>query len=182
MQVNVLSVKAPYAQFLCYGVKDVENRSWKTDYRGPLYIHASHGCGEFIGFPDLDGYPLPLFAELDGLYHKDTQEFAGEAEHLLFDDGELFMRQAFASDPRLLAEYRMMTDLFQRQNANRVTFHESAIIGKVDLVDVQEGYPSPWSEAGNFHWIMKNPVMFEKPIRFVKGKLRIWKYDMKEVA
>jgi len=182
MDANVLSVKAPYSYLICYGVKDVENRTWRTDYRGPLYIHSSHGCGEFIGFPDLSGYPLPLFDELDGLYHKDTREFSGEAEHILFDGGELLMRKEFAEDARVAAEYRMMTDLFAKENAERVCFHESAVIGKVDLVDIQQDYASPWSEAGNFHWILKNAVLFDKPVRFVKGKLRIWKYELKEVA
>ena len=34
----VLCVKQPYATLLCSGIKDVENRSWSTDYRGRLFI------------------------------------------------------------------------------------------------------------------------------------------------
>lgn len=179
--MDCLSVQAPMAQLICYGVKDVENRTWKTDYRGTLYIHASHGCGEFIGFPDLSGQPLPLFMELDSLYDKEAG-FTGEAGHIGFDAGELYLKKEFAEDPKITAEYRMMTDLFRRSNEERICFHESAIIGKVDLVDIVERYPSPWSDRGAYHWILKNAVLFDKPIRFVKGKLRIWKYDIKEVA
>ena len=36
-----LSVRPPWAQAIVAGVKDVENRSWKTLYRGPVLIHAS---------------------------------------------------------------------------------------------------------------------------------------------
>jgi len=36
-----LSVRPPWAQAIVAGVKDVENRSWKTRYRGPVLIHAS---------------------------------------------------------------------------------------------------------------------------------------------
>lgn len=36
-----LAVKQPWATLLCCGLKDVENRTWKTDYRGRLYIVAS---------------------------------------------------------------------------------------------------------------------------------------------
>lgn len=36
-----LAVKQPWATLLCAGIKDVENRSWQTDYRGRLYIVAS---------------------------------------------------------------------------------------------------------------------------------------------
>lgn len=38
--ITVLSVRQPWAWLLCEGLKDVENRSWKTNYRGTLYIHA----------------------------------------------------------------------------------------------------------------------------------------------
>lgn len=38
---TVLSVKAPWADWIVDGHKDVENRTWATSYRGRLYIHAS---------------------------------------------------------------------------------------------------------------------------------------------
>ncbi|MBO4633255.1 MAG: ASCH domain-containing protein [Lentisphaeria bacterium] len=38
--IKVLSVRQPWAWLICAGYKDVENRSWKTNYRGRLYIHA----------------------------------------------------------------------------------------------------------------------------------------------
>lgn len=37
----VLSVQNPWSDLICRGLKDVENRSWSTDYRGRLYIHSS---------------------------------------------------------------------------------------------------------------------------------------------
>ena len=38
--ITVLSVRQPWAWLICEGLKDVENRNWKTNYRGTLYIHA----------------------------------------------------------------------------------------------------------------------------------------------
>jgi len=38
---TVLSVKNPWGDLICRGFKDIENRSWPTEYRGRLYIHAS---------------------------------------------------------------------------------------------------------------------------------------------
>ncbi len=38
---TVLSVQNPWSELICLGLKDVENRSWPTDYRGRLYIHSS---------------------------------------------------------------------------------------------------------------------------------------------
>lgn len=41
--MKVLSIKEPYASLISCGVKKIETRSWKTNYRGELYIHASLG-------------------------------------------------------------------------------------------------------------------------------------------
>ena len=38
--MKVLSVRQPWAWAIIHGGKDIENRNWKTNYRGPLAIHA----------------------------------------------------------------------------------------------------------------------------------------------
>lgn len=55
MSTKVLSVRQPWADLLVQGVKDVENRSWFSSYRGPLYIHAAktYGRDEREDFQDL---------------------------------------------------------------------------------------------------------------------------------
>ena len=35
-----LSVRQPWADLIVWGIKDVENRSWPTPFRGRLLIHA----------------------------------------------------------------------------------------------------------------------------------------------
>lgn len=39
--MKVLSIKEPYATLIMHKKKTIETRSWKTNYRGELYIHAS---------------------------------------------------------------------------------------------------------------------------------------------
>jgi ASCH domain len=39
-EAPVLTVRQPWAWAIIHGGKDVENRSWRTKYRGPLLIHA----------------------------------------------------------------------------------------------------------------------------------------------
>ncbi|RZJ91586.1 MAG: ASCH domain-containing protein, partial [Chryseobacterium sp.] len=36
-----LSIKQPWASLIASGIKDIENRTWATKYRGRIYIHAS---------------------------------------------------------------------------------------------------------------------------------------------
>ena len=39
--INVISIKQPWASLIVAGIKDVENRTWDTAYRGLLGIHSS---------------------------------------------------------------------------------------------------------------------------------------------
>ena len=39
--MKVITIKEPYATLIKNNVKLIETRSWKTSYRGKLYIHAS---------------------------------------------------------------------------------------------------------------------------------------------
>lgn len=112
--VRVLSVRQPWSgAFFLHG-KDVENRSWKTDYRGPLVIHASGG--------------------------------------------------ATCDDPRGL--------LAKKPDSN--AWEYGALIGIVTLVDcVFDQSKSGWAVAGAWHWMIKKPELFTRPIQ-MKGKLNLW--------
>jgi len=39
--MKALSIRQPWASLIALGIKDIENRSWATDFRGRIYIHAS---------------------------------------------------------------------------------------------------------------------------------------------
>ena len=39
--MKILSVRQPWAWLIVAGHKDIENRKWRTSYRGSLLIHAS---------------------------------------------------------------------------------------------------------------------------------------------
>jgi len=41
--MKALTVKQPWASLIIYGGKDIENRSWATEYRGRVFITASKG-------------------------------------------------------------------------------------------------------------------------------------------
>lgn len=61
-----LTVKQPWAHLICHGYKSIENRSWNTNYRGPLLIHASKlvdyaGLGRATSLAKSIGVVLPSF-------------------------------------------------------------------------------------------------------------------------
>lgn len=39
--MKVLSIIQPWASLIAVGIKDIENRTWRTNYRGDFLIHAS---------------------------------------------------------------------------------------------------------------------------------------------
>lgn len=39
--MKALSIKQPWASLIAHGIKDIENRTWPTKFRGRIYIHAS---------------------------------------------------------------------------------------------------------------------------------------------
>lgn len=38
--MKAISIRQPYAWLIVNRIKDVENRTWRTNYRGPILIHA----------------------------------------------------------------------------------------------------------------------------------------------
>jgi hypothetical protein len=39
--MKIISIRQPWAYLVVNGLKDVENRTWRTRYRGPVVIHTS---------------------------------------------------------------------------------------------------------------------------------------------
>lgn len=68
--MKALSVRQPWAWLIVNGHKDIENRNWRSDYRGPLLIHASKGMTqaeyrEGANFAHRRGVLVPLFHSLE---------------------------------------------------------------------------------------------------------------------
>ncbi|MCC9016945.1 ASCH domain-containing protein [Flavobacterium lipolyticum] len=152
--MKTLSIKQPWAHLICtprvdnplLGIKDIENRTWQTHFRGRIYVHAS-------GSPAKE--PYKIF----------TDEQAS-----IFIDSYL--------DFKMLESYKQT----------------SQIIGEVEIIDCVINHPSIWAEKTEvigttvegvplykgkpiWNWVLANPVLYDKPILNVKGKLSLWEYN-----
>ena len=78
--MKCLSVKNPISYLICAGVKDIENRTWKTDYRGRLYIHSS-GQYAFDLLPDAI-FPKVLKKELKKIEYEDDRAIIPKLDHV----------------------------------------------------------------------------------------------------
>lgn len=163
MQVKVLSVKNPYAYLIIHGGKDVENRTWNTEYRGRLYIHVS---GDNMPFTLIEDYP-----DL-----KSRKEWSAYVEKIRTWHNRLI---EFYKTFGITIENDTNPEVWKKCHANWFLKSQS-IIGYVDLVDVVKNSPSPWAIDGQYHWILKNPTPLKDPIRQVKGRLGLWNYNLPE--
>lgn len=61
--MKALTLTQPWATLIALGAKRIETRSWSTDYRGPLAIHAAKGLGPVGGKSGLqEQCRVPAFA------------------------------------------------------------------------------------------------------------------------
>ena len=91
--MKVLSIREPFATLVKDGVKVYETRSWKTNYRGELYIHAclsmsksanSEGTKKYLKSEMNPGHILckcklvdciPMTKEFIDYIYKETKEY-----------------------------------------------------------------------------------------------------------
>lgn len=86
--MKVLTVKQPWAHLIIHGGKDIENRTWKTKFRGNLLIHAAknddkEAMGRFVNEglinPDelIRGAIIGMVRVVDCVEQSDSKWFQG---------------------------------------------------------------------------------------------------------
>ncbi|WP_430611554.1 ASCH domain-containing protein [Flavobacterium sp. JP2137] len=119
---KALSIKQPWAELIALGIKNIENRTWKTSFRGRFLIHASKVSDKHCSLNVAQDAATNGIEELD--------------------------------------------------------WSLGCIIGEVDLVDCVQRHSSIWADRGDgiWHYVLENPVMYDKPIPVKKGALGFWNY------
>jgi len=173
--LKTLSVKQPHATLICAGVKRVENRSWKTDYRGRLLIHASGDFQSFYDFKVLPEKWKKLFFD----YLNNVSDVFSPP-----DGAPETIQAAFRLNRRIFEHYRQpldsdsdMTWIKDAVKKYDFFFTAQAIIGEVTLSDIITDSDDDFAIAGQYHWIMADPVLYDKPITKVMGRLRLWDFQ-----
>ncbi len=159
--MKVLSIKNPYSWIVVHGLKDVENRTWTTDFRGKLLIHSSGN----IDFKELPNY--------DRLIPEKIIKEAKELEKITIKERKI------SSLCQKYIDHILFTDNFLNEK-KEYYYKAGYIIGSVELIDIVKKSKSLFAEKGAYHWLLENPIVFEKPVK-IKGKLGLWDFDYKEV-
>ena len=175
--MKTLSVRESWAYYIVAGLKDVENRMWRTEYRGPLLIHVS---GEYNGIPDpaeAGDLCLPVgcdYFRVCGIAHKT----ATMGKFWQKNEGGKVAFKAKKSEKlpdKIEREWAFWDRILTRQPPYCPTH---AVIGMVELVDIVRDSPSPWAEKGQYHWILKNAQWFDKPFVGIAGKMGLFELNI----
>ncbi len=183
MEVTCLSVPNPVSYLICAGVKDVENRDWKPEYRGTIYIHSS-GRQSLRGMPDFSEFPVPLIHEFNEKLNV-VQELDRSGSYIGFaDEGvRVYLKDEERQSQSALNQYALLSDAYAayRRDPDTPFFRANAIIGTVELVDVVKSSGSKWAEKGFYHWILERPVLFKEPAARVAGSRKgLWQIEVTE--
>lgn len=75
--MKALSIRQPWAWLIVQGYKDIENRTWRTNFRGRVLVHASKGMTQaeyddacvtahYAGM-DVEKFPQPVYLDRGGI-------------------------------------------------------------------------------------------------------------------
>jgi hypothetical protein len=172
--MKTLSIRQPYATLVCKGIKNVENRTWNTKYRGKLLIHAS---GKSLAWPELKYMTKAFVKEYQKYYGYDllprdtSNSFKGYIQFL----NELVQFYHLSN----WLKYDMPMDEIKRAvKEYGLTMPTQCIIGEVELVDVISNSKDVFAHPGCLYWIFDKAVLYDKPIMNVMGKLQLWEYEI----
>lgn len=56
--MKAITIKQPWASLIAHGIKDIENRTWRTNYRGRILIHAGASKKEGWRLNDVQRFHL----------------------------------------------------------------------------------------------------------------------------
>lgn len=128
--MKCISIRQPWASLICAGIKNVENRSWQTKYRGKILIHASS-----FKCPKDWAYQLPLELSNESINNDifgniDIENIPGSAiiGYVNLDDCVTGNDNLLWSDPG--SEYKFML-------SNAYMFNEpiTGVKGKLNIFD-----------------------------------------------
>lgn len=151
--MKACSIKQPWASLIAYGIKDIENRTWKTNFRGRIYIHAS---GRWVQRPS----DMNTFA----LLYNDAQWMEIIKKHENFSS-------FLVANPQVDPKLPLSAIIGEVDIVDCVINHPSIWAEKTET---SAGYPI---KHIIYNWVLANAVIYDEPILNVKGKLSLWEYE-----
>ena len=150
--MKAISIKQPWASLIIEGIKDIENRTWKTSFRGTVLVHAT---AKTAGIP----------SELLTNEQWDSLHYCIESPFWMFE--------------LMAGRYTNSAIIGTVDIVDCVVNHPNIWAEKTKPIDFDE-FTFPRYEKPIYNWVLSNPVKFDEPMLNVKGKLSLWDYPINE--
>jgi hypothetical protein len=155
--MKTITEKQPWGSLIVEGVKDIENRTWKTNFRGRVLIHAGSSWDKSLAELCLSD-PIKQNLERLGLIHKYEDENIGyKGYSFSFPHGAIIgsveIVDCVINHHSIWAEKTKIWDW---------------LTGKIRDYKTRDYKPI-------YNWMLANPIKFLEPIP-AKGKLSFWDY------
>lgn len=164
--MKAVSVQQPWASLIAHGIKDIENRTWRTHFRGKVYIHAS---GKKV---------IDCLRVLNEEQYLIAQKYFLKQGLNKFSDlplsaiiGEVEIVDCVINHPSIWAEKTP-----EKPIRNNYVYQNQSGIDQIDMFSFNHDL-QVWKKSVIYNWVLANPVLYEKPILNVKGKLSFWEPD-----
>lgn len=180
--MKALSIKQPWASLIAHGIKDIENRTWKTHFRGRIYIHAS---GKSAGAL----YELLNEKQIEAISNHWTAAPPFPDIPVSAIIGEVDIIDCVINHPSIWAEKsEYFGKVCSKNNCTQFIqwdmeggrCESCKLVGQSYYVDEipkdclhKDKMPKPI-----YNWVLANPILYDKPILNVKGKLSFWEPDI----
>lgn len=146
--MRALTVKQPWAHFIAKQQKTVENRTWPTDYRGLLAIHA----GAYSGW-DKGAESSPVALEA-------WKHWAGTVNGIVRTPLTRGDAASFFTFGAVIAVAELAGCHFGPDFAG--------------MCGATRPLCSPWAVRDQWHWVLEGVRRLDEPVP-VRGKLGLWR-------
>jgi len=149
-KMKALTIKQPWADLIVSGIKDIENRTWRTKFRGRIYVHASqkHAC---------DKWEIPHL-----LNDQQLDSLNSDQEHELVNG--IWLKSSIIGEVEIV-------DCVLNHSSIWAEKMEYDVCPETGLHILRKDQKYIWN------WVLANPVKYKNPIQGVIGSLSFWEYE-----
>ena len=156
--MKAVSIKQPWASLIAHGIKDIENRTWKTNFRGRVYIHVSaKTAGDFMRL----------------LSNKQLNKVVWELEN--YKTFETYFKYS-----AIIGEVDIIDCVINHESIwaeKTPIIYTKPLVKDKNLRGYNEALKMYQQNKPIYNWVLANAVLYDKPILNVKGKLSFWEFE-----
>jgi hypothetical protein len=161
--MKALSIKQPWASLIANGIKDIENRTWRTNFRGKIYIHASADL-KLLKKTGNELYTKEQWLKIPSKMISVSSAIIGEVDIIdcVINHSSIWAEQSLIR-PDVIDDKYYNNPFLDNCSFNQKLYNK-------DLALFENTKPI-------YNWVLANAKLYDKPILNVKGKLSFWYPD-----